>query len=347
MTPVTLLEFQDRIAKGKPVSGVLLLGSETYLRDQSRRAILDAFIPESDRQWGVSRMSANDESISAIIGQAQSMPMFAARQVIFVSDVEAWESIEEKSREIQIKDLTRYFDDPSPTTIIVFEAAVLDQRMRLAKTLSERVLVVSTELPEDATERARVAAPIARCMAKELGVGLDASAANELAEILNGSLEAIHTEIEKLVTYVGSGERITHEHITLLVIASQKYSVWELADMLAAREPERALRFMDSLLGDGEQPVALVGSFAWMYRKLLEAQELPPGISGGQAAGRLRMRANAAELAVRQCRKFPRARLVEGLEALYETDSLLKSGVANKRALMESLVVRLASPKTA
>ena len=79
----------------------------------------------------------------------------------------------------------------------------------------------------------------------------------------------------------------------------------------------------------------------WMYRKLLEAQELGPRVSGGQAAGLLRMRAATAEMAVRQAQKIPRRQLVEGLRALYDADSRLKSGSADDRAVMEFLVARL------
>src|SRR5258708_33845140 len=111
--------------------------------------------------------------------------------------------------------------------------------------------------------------------------------------------------------------------------------------MLASRQPSRALEFLDSLLREGEQAPALLGALAWMYRKLLEAQELPPGIYGGQAAGRLHMQAKTAEMAVSQSRKFPRKQLRAGLAALYEGDSRFKSGGASRRAVLEFLVAGL------
>jgi DNA polymerase III delta subunit len=105
------------------------------------------------------------------------------------------------------------------------------------------------------------------------------------------------------------------------------------------------MRFLDRLLRDGEEPVALVGGLAFMYRKLLEAQELPRGVSGREAAGRLRMYSTTAEIAVRECHKFSRSQLVQGLQALYETDNALKSGGPSHKLLMESLVLQLASPR--
>ena len=344
MAGVSPEQLLGRLAKGKPVPGILLLGNESYLRELCRRKISDAYVPEGVRDWGITRYSADDDSISTILSQAQTLPMLATRQVIFVRDVEAWERLGEDSRDALVKQLSEYLENPAPFSVLVFEAGALDQRMRLAKMFAEKTVVVAVELSDKPEERARLAGPLASEMAGELGVELDLDAAEELAEILNGELAAIRTEIEKLAAYVGDRRRIARADVELLVMSARKYTVWELTGMLASRQPSVALEFLDGLLRDGEQLASLLGALAWMYRKLLEAQELPPGISGGQAAGHLHMPSNTAEMAVRQSRKFPRAQLTAGLAALYEADSRLKSGGTSQRAVMEFLVARLASP---
>ena len=300
-------------------------------------------MPEGVRDWGVTRFSADDDSLSAILGQAQTLPMLAPRQVIFVSDVEAWERLGDDSRDALVKQLSAYLDNPAPFSVLVFEANALDQRMRLAKMFAEKTVVVAVELSDDPAERAKLAVAFAFEMARELGVELERDAAEELSEIFNGELAAIRTELEKLAAYVGDRRRITRADVELLAVSARKYSVWELADMLASRQPSLALEFLDSLLREGEQPAQLLGALAWMYRKLLEAQELPAGTTGWQAASRLGMRPATAELAVRQSRKFPRTQLTRGLAALYEADSRLKSGGTSQRAVMEFLVAQLAS----
>ena len=340
MSPEQLL---GRLAKGKPVPGILLLGDDSYLRELCRRKISDAYVQEAVRDWGITRFSADDDSISKILAQAQTLPMLVPQQVIFVRDVEAWERLGDDSRDGLLKQLSEYLEKPAPFSVLVFEAAALDQRMRLAKMFAEKTVVVAVELSENPAERAKLAGPLAFEMARELGVELDREAAAELAEILNGELASIRTELEKLAAYVGDRRRITRADIELLVVSARKYSVWELADMLASRQPSTALEFLDSLLREGEHPASLLGALAWMYRKLLEAQELPAGVQGWQAASRLHMQAATAELAVRQSRKFPRTQLTTGLAALYEADSRLKSGGTSQRAVMEFLVARLAS----
>ena len=347
MASVSPHELLARLAKGKPIPGILLVGTDTYLRDLCRTKLVDAYVAEGTRDWGVRKFSADDDDISAILGQAQTMPMLAPQQVIFVSEVEAWERLGDDSRDSLVKQISEYLDDPAPFTVLVFEAAALDQRMRLAKMFAEKTVTVSVELSTDPAERARLAVPLSLEMAKELGATLEQDAAEELCDILNGELAAIRTELEKLSAYAGERRKITRVDVDLLVISARKYEVWDLADMLAARKPAQALAFLDSLLREGEAPAQLLGALAWMYRKLLEAQELPSGTAGWQAASRLKMRSDAAELAVRQSRKFPKSQLTSGLAALYEADSRLKSGGTNQRAVMEFLVSQLASPAPA
>jgi DNA polymerase-3 subunit delta len=343
MAAISPEQMLAQLSKGKPVAGILLLGAESYLREMCRRKIVDAYVPEGVRDWGITRFSAEDDDLSAILGQAQTRPMLAAHQVIFVSGVEAWGRLGDDSRDALVKQLSEYLADPAPFSILVFEANELDQRMRLAKTLAEKTVTVSVSLSEDPQERTKMAVPLAFEMARELKVELERDAAEELCEILNGELASIRTEIEKLAAYAGERRKITRADVDLLVVSSQKYEVWDLADVLAARQPARALEFLDSLVREGEALPALLGALAWTFRKLLEAQELPASAEGWQAASRLKMRQPAADIALRQSRKFPRSQLTRGLEALYEADSRLKSGGTSQRAVMEFLVAQLAS----
>lgn len=344
MASLTVPRFLERLGKGKPEPGFLLLGGDLYLRDICRAKLIEAFVPEAARDWGVSRFSAADDSLDRILAQAQSMPMLASAQVIFVAEVEALQRLGDDSREEIVARLKAYFADPAPFTVLVFEAAALDARMAILKTLSASVEVVRVELGGEGEERIAAGALLAEEMARKLDVALDREAAAELVESCDAGMARVETELRKIATYVGERRKIAVADVETLVVAAKKYSVWQLADMLAARDRARALEFLDSLLREGEQPAGLVGAMAWMYRKLIEALELSPHTAGWQAARQLGMRGEAAELALRQARRIPRPQLLAGLSALSEADSRLKSGAPNPRAVMEFLVAELTAP---
>src|SRR5260370_39681948 len=128
---------------------MLLLGNESYLRELCRRKISDAYVAEGVRDWGITRFSADDDSISAILNQAQTMPMLAPQQVIFVRDVEAWERLGEGSRDALVKQLLAYLENPAPFSVLGFEATARDRRMRLAKMFAGQTIVVAVELSHD------------------------------------------------------------------------------------------------------------------------------------------------------------------------------------------------------
>jgi DNA polymerase III subunit delta len=336
-------ELLARLSKGKPVPALLLLGTEPYLRDACRAQLIETFVPEAARVWAVSRFSADRGEVQNALEQAQTLPMLASRQVVFLADVEQIESLGEKQREAAITQLEAYLGDPAPFTILVLEAGALDQRMKLAKLLSDKTLVVDVGLGDVAEERQAAAVALARMIAKEMKVEFEKGAAEDLAEMVSADLMRLKTEIEKLVTYVGIRRLIRRQDLTSLVVSEKTTTVWELANMLAARQHRKALEFLDCLLREGEEPLQILGAITWMYRKLIEASEVRGVANGWQAARALGMPPERAELALQAARKISKPRLLEALRALQEADSRLKGGVEDPRSVMEFLVAELNS----
>jgi len=103
------------------------------------------------------------------------------------------------------------------------------------------------------------------------------------------------------------------------------------------------MEFLDGVLRAGEQPAPIAGAMAWMYRKLIEAREMPAGTPAYQAARDLGTRPETAAIALTQSRRMSREGLLQGLVELAEADSELKSGRPNPRAILEFLIAKLTS----
>ena len=341
MPKISAESLITQLIKSKAGPSLLFLGRDAYLRDVLRERVIEASIEPAARSWAISRYSAEQGEFAAALAQARTVPMLARRQVVIVTEVEELERTSEEKREAETRSLAEYFADPAPFTVLIFEAKELDQRTRFAKMLQEQMLVVVAQLPEDPRERARTAGMLAGQMARHRDSAIEDDAADELADLCNCDLAAMQSEIEKLATYVGAGRPIQRADVEALVVSEKKHSVWELAEVLATGQRARAFLFLANVLQQGEPAPALIGAMAWMYRKLMEAQQLSPHTSSYQAAGRLGMRVATAEMAIRHARKIPRQRLVDGLRALYDADSTLKAGSTNDRAVMEFVVAQL------
>jgi DNA polymerase-3 subunit delta len=343
MPPVSTDELLSRLKKSKPIPAILLLGEEPYLRDICRAQLIDQYVPEAARTWAVSRFSAERGDVQAALDQAQTLPMLSPQQVVFLEEAEAIEEFAEKKRDEAVKQLELYLADPAPFTVLVMEAAHLDQRMKLSKLLTEKSLVVNVGLGEDPDQRGAAAVALARSLAKEQGVEFERGAAEDLAECVAADLQRLKTEIEKLGTFAGQRKLIRREDVALMVISERAATVWEMADMIASRQGKRALDFLDRLLRDGEEPLQMLGAMAWMYRKLVEASEIKGAVNGWQAARALQMRPEQAELAVQNSRKISKPRLLAGMRAFQRADDRLKRGGEDSRAVMEFLIAELAA----
>ena len=334
-------DLLTRLKKGTSVPALLLLGAEPYLRDACRAQLIDAYVPEASRTWAVSRYSADKGETQAALEQAQTMPMLSPKQVVFLEDVEMIEKLAEGKRETAVAQLEAYFEDAAPFTVLVLEAIGLDQRMKLAKVLAEKTLVVEVGLGENPEQRLATATEMARSMAKEEGVSFEKGAAEDLAEFVSADLQRLKTEITKLATYLGERKQIQRSDVSTMVISEKTTTVWELANMLANRQSRMALEFLDRLLREGEAPLQILGAITWMYRKIIEASEVRGASNGWQAARALSMRPEQAEMALQAARKIPRAKLLAGLRALQYADDRLKRGSEDARAVMEFLLAQL------
>ncbi|HTV60285.1 MAG TPA: DNA polymerase III subunit delta [Verrucomicrobiae bacterium] len=338
MPPINSEKLIERLAGGTPVPGVLLLGSDPYLRDLCRAKIIEACVPEPARSWAVARIATEDSSgWNDLLERVQTMPMLSPRQVVVAEGAEAFEEMPEKTREALLEALEKYLRDPAPFTLLLIEAAQLDRRQRFFKLLAERALLVELTLGEES------ASALAAQMARDLGAEMEPAAASFLAEICDSEPARIRLEVDKLAAYSRGRGSITPADVRALVVSARKNDVWQLADMLSARRRTEALSFLDNLLREGDEPIVIVGALAWAYRKLIEARELPATTNPYNAARSLGMNPNSAGAALRNAHRFSKKELLSGLVDLAEADSALKSSNPNPRAYMEFLVARLTS----
>jgi DNA polymerase-3 subunit delta len=248
MARVSSEGFVERLAGGKPVPALLLLGEEAYLRDECRARLIEKYVPVAARTWAVSRFSADRDEVQAAMDQAQTLPMLSPQQVVFLEDAEAIEKFGENSREAAVKSIEAYLENPAPFTTLVIEAAGLDKRMRLAKLLEEQALIVDVGLGDDPVRRVAAASALARTLAKEQKAEFEKGAAEDLAEFVAGDLMRLKTEVTKLATFAAERKVIRREDVNALVISEKTATIWEVADLLASRQSKKALEFFDRLL---------------------------------------------------------------------------------------------------
>ena len=119
MPDQTAEKIIERLASGKPVPAIVLLGTDVYLRDMCRNKIIEACVPEGARDWAVARVRRDCRAGTRVLQRAQTLPMLAPRQVIIVEEAESVEKLGEKARDEILEGLAKYLESPAPFTVLV------------------------------------------------------------------------------------------------------------------------------------------------------------------------------------------------------------------------------------
>ncbi|MFQ5777175.1 MAG: DNA polymerase III subunit delta [Terriglobia bacterium] len=307
----------------------LFVGEDSYLRTHHRDEVIAAHVASEGRAFGVATFSLDRTPLAEVLAQSALRPMLSARQVLVVSGLEAL-----GDQEVEL--LEKYFESPADFTVLVFEANKLDRRTRLARLLLEECKVTAAEWPAEDAARGAV-----KQFAQELGLQLDPAAAEEFLSALGPDHGRLRMELEKLRTYVGADRQAMAADVAAVVSEARKFTVFELADLLAERRRAEAVTRLRQLLEAGESPVGIVGLLGWLYRQLLQAQALPPSTPVWKAAQVLRAPRTRIGPLLHQARKFTPAELRAAFPALLEADVRLKSSSPNPAAVLEVLVTQL------
>src|SRR5215469_10589607 len=131
MTPE---QFLERLKRNGPDPVYLFLGPESYNRDRCRRALIEAELPEGERESGLTRHDLDQTPLAAAVDDARSLSLFAARRVIWLGRAEG---ALPKGRTAEADEdggtapggggeLEDYLSQPSPGTVLVIDCARYD-----------------------------------------------------------------------------------------------------------------------------------------------------------------------------------------------------------------------------
>lgn len=151
--------------------------------------------------------------------------------------------------------------------------------------------------------------------------GLEPSreAAELLAERCEGNLVALHQEIERLRLLKGAGP-VSVESVAEAVANSARYHVFQLGECLLAGDAARALRILDGLEGEGEEPTLVLWCIAEELRSILQFSG-----SGYGGARRVQRGGRRRQELLRQAReRVPREKLLALLASAGRLDAIIK-----------------------
>ena len=341
-------------------AGYVLLGDEAFLYEMCRKGVLRALVPEDMKDFCLHDLDLGHTSIFESLDLAQTPSLMAPFQVLFLRNVKTLYGRGQKKEEF--KAIDEYFRRPNPQALVIFVADHISLPQDLRKmdmTDKERAEKIRETLSDlcGVVELQRVSEEDAvrwvRREANANGVSFSEDAARELVDSLNAEMLMVASELEKLLLYAGAMCRTSVEiaDVETMVSAAKQRSLYELTDAISLKDAPRALGLLAGLLnaseGGEDAAIGHVFTLAKTYRQMLVLNEKQ--VKDQRAMWQVlwpgfRVPPFAADALIAQARRYKdRSELTRGLRLIAKADLELRSNPADKKFVLERLVMRLAS----
>jgi DNA polymerase-3 subunit delta len=238
------------------------------------------------------------------------------------------------------KELAAYIPQlPESTVLIVIADEALPESSPLVKAAKRYGKNMQSTLPKGAALQQWISR-----RAKQAGVQITPEAVTLLANFVGNNLRLLANEIDKLATYVGTGNTIREQDIQQLSAQVQEARVFDLTDALAQRRSKQALNILHDLLADGEPPLKLISTITSQVRSLILVKELlQKGTRPYQVASALGIAPFIAQKYVNQAGNFSAPQLESTYRYLLTTDAALKRSRLTPEMALDLLVLQFGS----
>jgi DNA polymerase-3 subunit delta len=340
----------------------LFYGDAEILKQQAAHKIIDAWLDEGDREYGLVTLSGSEGDVGAIAGEVNGISLLAPRKVIVVRKVDGFSNSQQKALAATLAHV------PGDVRVVMLADVDSDSRSRSTAPVAADL----RKIVEKAGQIIPFMTPYERELggwvveeASQVGKKMAPPVGQALVETVGADMDRLHQEVAKLATYVGGHHQITLEDVKAVACRSADTDVFALVDAIGKRDTRAALDMLPLFLpvgapsGAALQILAMISRqlrLIWQARMVIEAglrledlRDTPPALTGmlpenQHIISSVKGRRFLATKYTQQARNFSDETLARAIEAVYLTDLALKGQTEEQmddRMAMELLLVSL------
>lgn len=324
-------ELTASIKQKKILPLYFLYGDEEFLIQEALDLVTEAVVDAGARDFNFNTFYCRDVSAVELVNLCQTLPFMAEKRLVIAKEFDTLKAAD-------LDQITPYLNDPSPSTclVMVSNQGKYEKKAVLSAVEAHGAVVRVYPLLE------REIAPWIEQRAKSRGLAMQRDAAQFLWQVVGNDLQKISSELQKVEISLKDGKTVTIDDVKTVAGDFREYSPFDLAAALGQKNREQALLILSRLLQEGEAPVALLGSLAWNFRRLLTAKAMEAaGAAQDEIMKKLRIIFHQTGLFKEQMRRYTRDELRGVFSALLAADRELKSSGMGGRLVLERLIVRL------
>ena len=310
-------------------------GKDAFLVGEECRRLLDALLPAEQRAMALYQVPGKEADITEVLDELRTLPFLAERRVVLITDADEFISA---NRDL----LEKYFENPSPSGVLVLRAQTWRKNTRLAKKLSavgEHVAVgemKASQLPGYVANYARTTHD--KTMTRPV--------CEMLVELAGDDPGRLSSEVDKLAMYVDRRKTISCEDVEKLIGQNRMFNAFAVIDAITAGDAAGAVgRLRNMFAADKSAEFKVVGAFAYHLRKMFAAKALmEQGLNRRAVIGQLRLWGNLDGF-FGQLSRMSLQRIGSILAELARIDYSIKTGRQTCKVAVEQLVLTLATKR--
>ncbi len=237
-------------------------GEEVFLTDTYTRRIISKTVGKNADNINLVKFSETFTT-DQLADSIESLPFFAEHKLILIKDFDC-----EKFTDEECDTITELLSNVPDECTVVFSQTGIPQELLAKKRAKSFIDKLSKQKNAyvcrfSALSSSKIAEFIIKKAAKS-NCTISRRNAEELAEMTLNSLTACSAEVEKLCSYVGSGE-ITAEAINKLVMRLPDAKAYSIGTAIAKRDKKQAFMLLDDLYSQRVEPVIILSSLSGAY----------------------------------------------------------------------------------
>ncbi|MCA5012635.1 MULTISPECIES: DNA polymerase III subunit delta [unclassified Enterococcus] len=339
---MNLQEALQQVRQQQFASVYLVQGTEGYLSELFKTELMNQLIKTEDDQFNFSSFDMEEVPLSVAIEEAETIPFFGDYRLVFIENP-YFLTAERKTTGLDhdIDSLLKYLEEPSPTTILVFNASVekLDERKKITKSLKKQATFIDVNPMGEREVRQYIEQTI-----QSEGYDIRPEAFDLLLQLTDLNLSKVMGELQKLFLFSSEDKVISLHAVKELVPKSLEHNVFDLTNEVLSGNGEKAIQLYEDLLLQGEETIKLNAILLNQIRLFLQTKILAKlGYQQANIADTLKIHPYRVKLALQQVRHFELERLEEIYDELVENDVKMKTGKMDKELLFELFILKLSA----
>lgn len=304
----------------------LLYGEESYLVRQYREQLKQAVLDGGD-EMNYTYFEGNGVSLPEVREIADTLPFFQDYRIIVWEESKLFKSA---------NDFAEYLPQMPDTTILVFVEKEVDKRNKLYKYVQKNGLAVEMTAMNAADTKKFVAVKL-----RDSGKKIRESTAEYFLGQVEGSLNNIGNELEKLIAYTYGREEITKEDIDAVCSVQVTGQIFKMLDAAAAGQKQELMQYYHDLLELNESPMSILYLLTRHFNILLQVKAVSGSLSKQEIAKKIGIPPFSVGKYQTQCKRFTKEQLKEMLQLCVDTEFDFKQGRLSDRIGVEMLLVFL------